>query len=100
MDNYLQSTGRKVPFDKALSEKNRKPNSKFVINKRTQEFRKKYYPSATQGEWNNYHWQLKKKYQSVGDLQTFINLTEEEKQADIPAPIEILMLESPLTMPV
>ncbi len=42
------------------------------------ERRIKYFPKATDEEWNNWHWQVKNRITSAKDLQNYIELSEEE----------------------
>ena len=37
-----------------------------------------YFPHVTDEEWNDWHWQLKNRIETVEDLQKYVSLTEEE----------------------
>ena len=37
-----------------------------------------YFPNVTDEEWNDWHWQLKNRIETVEDLQKYVALTEEE----------------------
>jgi lysine 2,3-aminomutase len=54
-----------------------RPN-KIPISKKADGFRQRYFPDATQVEWNNWHWQLKNSIHSFARLSRIINLTEAE----------------------
>ncbi|MDO5017380.1 MAG: lysine 2,3-aminomutase [Porphyromonas sp.] len=40
--------------------------------------RKYYFPDVTDEEWNDWHWQLKNRIETVEDLQKYVSLTDEE----------------------
>lgn len=40
--------------------------------------RELYFPEVTDEQWNDWHWQLKNRIESVEDLQKYVSLTEEE----------------------
>ena len=62
--------------------KNKSPKtSGFISNRGTSEFRKKFFPGVSKKEWNNYHWQLRKRFQEPNDLREFLNLSEPEDVA-------------------
>lgn len=48
---------------------------------RVQIFREQYYPGVSDREWNNWHWQLKNRIVSQGDLERMIDLTDDEREA-------------------
>lgn len=37
-----------------------------------------YFPEVTDEEWNDWHWQLKNRIETVEDLQKYVSLTDEE----------------------
>ena len=59
----------------------RRSNVSFLISEQSDSFRKKYYPGTTKKEWNNYHWQLRKRLQNLDDLQKVFRLTAGERKA-------------------
>ena len=60
---------------------NRKPNDKnsIKISERSSKFLQTYFPNSTEHEWNNWQWQIKNSFTSVSQLQTFLNLYDNEK---------------------
>lgn len=40
--------------------------------------RELYFPEVTDEQWNDWHWQLKNRIETVEDLQKYVSLTEEE----------------------
>ena len=70
------------PDSKLLSEKGKKSvNSRFLVSEQSDEFRKKFYPGTSKKEWNNYHWQLRKRIKDLNDFKKILNLSSKEKQA-------------------
>ncbi|MGE3973918.1 MAG: KamA family radical SAM protein [Bdellovibrionales bacterium] len=45
------------------------------------EFRKKHYPSVSLKDWKDWKWQLRNRLKTTTQLQSFVNLTEDEVQA-------------------
>lgn len=45
------------------------------MNKSRRDF---YFPNVTDEEWNDWHWQLKNRIETVEDLQKYVSLSEEE----------------------
>jgi lysine 2,3-aminomutase len=58
---------RSVPRPKAIP-----------ISTKADWFHQRYFPNATQVEWNDWHWQLKNAIRSFGHLSQIIHLTEAE----------------------
>jgi lysine 2,3-aminomutase len=50
-----------------------------VISEKTKEFIRKYFPNVSFQEWNNWHWQIRNSFTSFNSLNTFLQLSEEEK---------------------
>ena len=59
----------------------RHANSRLLISDRSDKFRKRYYPGTTKQEWNDYHWQLRKRFQNLNDLRPIISLSIREQKA-------------------
>lgn len=47
----------------------------LVMNKSRREY---YFPEVTDEQWNDWHWQLKNRIETVEDLQKYVSLTDEE----------------------
>ncbi|MEJ2657388.1 MAG: KamA family radical SAM protein [Desulfobacterales bacterium] len=45
---------------------------------KTRTFRRKFFPTATDKEWNNWHWQINHRIHSILQLRRFLNLSPEE----------------------
>ena len=56
-------------------------NMRFPQSKRSQQFRKRHFPAATQADWNNWHWQLQNVIRTVDELDAILRLTPDERQA-------------------
>jgi lysine 2,3-aminomutase len=55
------------------------PRSSVIpISQKADCFRRRYFPSTTQANWNDWHWQLKNSINSFERLSKIINLTEAE----------------------
>jgi lysine 2,3-aminomutase len=44
-------------------------------------FRKEFFPEATLTEWNDWHWQLANRIQTLGQLEQIFSLHDDERQA-------------------
>jgi lysine 2,3-aminomutase len=50
-----------------------------VIGKRTREFRARFAPDATDGEWNDWKWQLQHRIRNLAGLESAFHLTPDER---------------------
>ncbi len=48
---------------------------------KTRTFRRKFFPAATDKEWNNWHWQISHRIQTILQLRRFLDLSSEETDA-------------------
>lgn len=55
--------------------------NKFPLSPHTRKFLKTFYPEATVNDWNNWKWQVRNRIRSVEQLEKFINLTPDEREA-------------------
>ncbi len=55
--------------------------TRFPQSPRSQLFRKRYFPSASQSDWNNWHWQLQNTLRDVESVDRVARLTPDERQA-------------------
>ncbi len=55
--------------------------SSFPIGKKTDTFRKRYFPHVPAHRWNDWHWQWKHRITNFKDLMQYITLTDKEQQA-------------------
>ena len=65
-------------FLKLKSLKAKKNN--FVINSQAREFKDLHFPTVTDSEWNDWHWQLRHIIKGK-EIAKFIQLTDDEEQA-------------------
>ncbi len=42
--------------------------------------RKKFFPNVTDEQWNDWHWQVANRVETLEDLKKYIPLTEEEEE--------------------
>ncbi|MGA9572433.1 MAG: KamA family radical SAM protein [Lysobacterales bacterium] len=59
----------------------RRERSAFVISKQSAEFRRRFYPEATSGDWNDWRWQNRHRVRTLADLARMIDVSEEESEA-------------------
>jgi lysine 2,3-aminomutase len=55
--------------------------SEFKISRKSEEFRRQFYPSSTIEEWNNWRWQNRNRVRTMVDLQRMITLSSDETEA-------------------
>ncbi|MCK9294176.1 MAG: KamA family radical SAM protein, partial [Desulfobulbaceae bacterium] len=55
--------------------------ARFPAISRAKAFRNRYFPDATIAEWNDWHWQLQNRITTVSQLEKFVRLTDNERQA-------------------
>jgi len=51
-----------------------------IISEKSLQFLAKHYPQTTIQEWNNWHWQIRNSFTSVKQLNSFLQLSDNEKQ--------------------
>ncbi len=59
----------------------RRTPSNFPISPQTLAFRKRFYPEATKEDWNDWHWQIRRRIRDVRELSRIFELSDEERQA-------------------
>src|SRR5665811_107197 len=59
----------------------RRVRSQFKVSRKSEEFRRQFYPSSTIEEWNNWRWQNRNRVRTLADLQRMITLSDEESTA-------------------
>jgi lysine 2,3-aminomutase len=59
----------------------RTPRSEFQIGEHTEEFRRRFYPEVTHRNWNDWRWQLRNRVRTREELERFIRLTDDERDA-------------------
>lgn len=74
-----------IPQPKLLSDPDisvtRRVRSAFKVSRKSEEFRRQFYPSSTIEEWNNWRWQNRNRVRTLADLQRMITLAPEETAA-------------------
>jgi lysine 2,3-aminomutase len=61
---YIHSTARRPP-----------------INPKTRAFRKKFYPEASDKDWNDWRWQSRHRIKTLEQMERMLSLSEEERNA-------------------
>lgn len=64
-----------------LKRRGLRPVSRFPISRQTQEFRRRFFPSASIAEWNDWRWQARSRIRSLPDLSRVFALSEDERSA-------------------
>lgn len=55
--------------------------AKFPISPKSKAFRQRFFPTVSPAEWNDWHWQLRNRIQTVGALSKIIRLCKDELNA-------------------
>jgi lysine 2,3-aminomutase len=55
--------------------------SNFVISESARAFRDRFFPQATDAEWNDWRWQVRNRIKDADMLERIVNLSEEEREA-------------------
>src|SRR3990172_7844299 len=58
-----------------------KNRPKFVVSRQTRQFRKRFFPAATDSEWNDWRWQLRNRIKTLKELERIVNLSGDERDA-------------------
>jgi lysine 2,3-aminomutase len=64
-------------LNQLLDQVNRGIND-FPVNPKTLNFRTRYFPHASDKEWNNWQWQLKNSYTNFEQIRSFLYLADDE----------------------
>ena len=59
----------------------RRPAARLVISPRTQTFRKRFFPSVSAHDWNDWRWQLRHRIKDLDTLARIIHLSDDERTA-------------------
>ena len=59
----------------------RRPAVRLVISSRTQTFRKRFFPTASAHDWNDWRWQLRHRIKDLDTLARIIRLSDDERTA-------------------
>jgi len=72
-----------VPSEKRNGHANKSYSriSRLVVSSLSRAFRKKYYPEASETEWNDWRWQLRNRVRDIRNLERMVELTENEREA-------------------
>ncbi len=65
---------------------------------KTRAFRRKFFPNANDKEWNDWHWQINHRIQSILQLRRFLNLSPEESDALGNLPVKLPLGITPYYM--
>ena len=75
IDNFLSQPAQQAVILPFTGKRTPKTSSQ------TRTFRRKFYPAVSDKDWNNWHWQINNRIRSVLQLERYINLSEEERNA-------------------
>lgn len=53
----------------------------LVISPRSQAFRQRFFPTASDHEWNDWRWQVRHRIKDLSTLERFLRLSEDERNA-------------------
>jgi len=77
----LRNTLSKIAKQSPLASQSVHHFPRFKTNPKTQSFRKKFFPGVTNGEWNDWHWQLRNRIRDIDTLSGIISLSGDEYSA-------------------
>lgn len=67
--------------------------STFVISNRARQFRERFFPEASDAEWNDWRWQVRNRIKDLAALERIIQLSDDEREAIVrhkgPLPVGI-----------
>jgi len=70
---------------------NHKPH--FIISQQTRRFRRRFFPNASDEEWNDWRWQVRNRIKDLAGIERIIELSTDERDAigrhDGPLPVGI-----------
>jgi lysine 2,3-aminomutase len=52
--------------------------NEMIISEKTLAFKNKFFPNASDDEWNDWHWQIRNSFTSLGQLQKILHLSNDE----------------------
>lgn len=52
-----------------------------ISNRQTRAFRRAFYPNVADREWNDWHWQMRNRLRSLGQLEGILELSADERHA-------------------
>ncbi|TFG92508.1 MAG: KamA family radical SAM protein [Syntrophobacterales bacterium] len=55
--------------------------SGFLASSRALQFQRKFFKDVSAGEWNDWHWQLRHRITTLGELEKMFQLSDEERSA-------------------
>ena len=55
--------------------------SRHVVSERSHEFRRRFFPSATVQDWNDWRWQNRQRVRTLDQLEQMVRLTDDERDA-------------------
>ena len=72
----ISSPARRNVFPRSIES-----HTRIVVSERSADFRKRFFPSATDTEWCDWHWQLRNRIQNSSSLSRIVRLSEDELSA-------------------
>ena len=79
--NGLQHFSKTTTTDPIRKKLANRASPRLVIGEHTNVFRKKFFPTATRQQWNDWHWQNRNRVRSLADLERIVELTADEREA-------------------
>jgi lysine 2,3-aminomutase len=73
IDKYTKVPARRLILTRSTSD--------FVISPAVDEFRMRFYPEATEQQWNDWRWQLRNRVKDLPTLERLFTLSEYEREA-------------------
>jgi lysine 2,3-aminomutase len=58
-----------------------RPAERFVVSERSRTFRRRFFPTTSPQEWNDWRWQARNRIRSLDHLERFLELTDGERDA-------------------
>jgi len=76
---FLPATGpaKIVP----MRGRNGRPVHRFPISEASNAFRRRFFPAATLGDWNDWRWQARNRVRSLAQLERIFDLSDDERAA-------------------
>jgi lysine 2,3-aminomutase len=50
-------------------------------NTRTRDFRRRFFPQATEGDWNDWRWQSRNRIRKLDQIDRMLILSDDEREA-------------------
>jgi lysine 2,3-aminomutase len=78
---YIQLSPGPLHSTPAVALQRSRALSHFKISARSRAFQRRFFPGASEQEWNDWRWQIRNRVKDLKTLETMINLSEDERDA-------------------